>query len=537
MSGSDPSDDDPLSGLFEKAGESIDTVRGLEPGGEQKANAKAGTADGEGTDAMTDDKNDEPDPVEQFREKLGAAEKAQWVPYEGPQGGSGWKNLDTGEIDYSENPPGEQLDESDIGKDADLGKGAEEDPEKAIGEASQVVKALGGDEAADEFAAEVNRLTGETEDPQAIKEAVADDPGLLNEAASYVLDAGGGQGDSGDAIPQEERDRIDELPEDFTETESMEEMDEGDGGDYDPDQATDDIYDEFEDATESEIGDAMIEISEELPDDFKRDWARPAATDMGYADVDQFVEDIGGIDAAFEEATNMGPGRGEFLLEHVTEDAARSADDPESLVGSFREALGGDGDGGGGDGDGDGGDGSVPDSWDELRSQYSDEEMLNAMDEPVKREQAEEYLMAGAGQLGDQWLRDMASSEGIEVSNTESPMSVAGRMSEELDHEELNKYMYDAVGPYGIDQEHPDPSQLFDPEKLPDEGSKSETPSEKARGFVESQRGGADGGEDGEAGDAVRSFREKLGLDGDAPDDAVSRFREKLGLDDEGDEE
>lgn len=31
----------------------------------------------------------------------------EWVPYEGPEGGSGWRNTSTGEIDYSDQPPGE----------------------------------------------------------------------------------------------------------------------------------------------------------------------------------------------------------------------------------------------------------------------------------------------------------------------------------------------------------------------------------------------------------------------------------------------
>ena len=32
--------------------------------------------------------------------------KGDWEPYEGPRGGSGWRNTDTGEVVYSEDPPG-----------------------------------------------------------------------------------------------------------------------------------------------------------------------------------------------------------------------------------------------------------------------------------------------------------------------------------------------------------------------------------------------------------------------------------------------
>lgn len=38
-------------------------------------------------------------------EDAGMSEKA-WVPYQGPRGGSGWKNTDTGDVHYGDEPPG-----------------------------------------------------------------------------------------------------------------------------------------------------------------------------------------------------------------------------------------------------------------------------------------------------------------------------------------------------------------------------------------------------------------------------------------------
>jgi hypothetical protein len=42
-----------------------------------------------------------------------AAEYKEWVPYEGPRGGDGWRNTDTQEIVYDDDPPGERGDAAD----------------------------------------------------------------------------------------------------------------------------------------------------------------------------------------------------------------------------------------------------------------------------------------------------------------------------------------------------------------------------------------------------------------------------------------
>lgn len=52
--------------------------------------------------------------VAEERDDGGATEKADWVPYQGPQGGEGWRNLDTGEINYSDEPPGGLPDPADM---------------------------------------------------------------------------------------------------------------------------------------------------------------------------------------------------------------------------------------------------------------------------------------------------------------------------------------------------------------------------------------------------------------------------------------
>lgn len=33
--------------------------------------------------------------------------KAEWIPYQGPQGGEGWQNVESGEVDYGDEPPGD----------------------------------------------------------------------------------------------------------------------------------------------------------------------------------------------------------------------------------------------------------------------------------------------------------------------------------------------------------------------------------------------------------------------------------------------
>lgn len=51
--------------------------------------------------------------------RAGVGQKAEWIPYSGPQGGEGWKNPESGEVHYGSDPPGETVDPDEI-SDEDL---------------------------------------------------------------------------------------------------------------------------------------------------------------------------------------------------------------------------------------------------------------------------------------------------------------------------------------------------------------------------------------------------------------------------------
>ena len=55
--------------------------------------------------------------VEAMATKLAGTEKA-WIPYEGPQGGEGWQNVETGDIEYTDEPPGEAITAEDVAEAA-----------------------------------------------------------------------------------------------------------------------------------------------------------------------------------------------------------------------------------------------------------------------------------------------------------------------------------------------------------------------------------------------------------------------------------
>lgn len=66
---------------------------------------------------------------------------------------------------------------------------------------------------------------------------------------------------------------------------------------------------------------------------------------------------------------------------------------------------------------------------------------------------AERYLLAGAGELGTQWLREQAAGHDLGGSVTADASAVTERMARELDDEESSKsFMDDGVGPHGLDQ-------------------------------------------------------------------------------------
>lgn len=47
----------------------------------------------------------------------GVAKNGKWVPYQGPYGGEGWQNLETGEVVYEDDPPGEVAIDEDVPAD------------------------------------------------------------------------------------------------------------------------------------------------------------------------------------------------------------------------------------------------------------------------------------------------------------------------------------------------------------------------------------------------------------------------------------
>jgi len=123
-------------------------------------------------------------------EKLGVSEKAEWVPYEGPQGGQGWQNTETGDVTYDEEPPGEALDEEEA---------------RAEAEESLISEMTANPEG--EIAQEVTEATG-VDDPEAAAEQFLEDAGS-NELAQVIQ----GTGPEG-ATDEEVRDAVEDAESD-----------------------------------------------------------------------------------------------------------------------------------------------------------------------------------------------------------------------------------------------------------------------------------------------------------------------------------
>ena len=76
-----------------------------------------------------------------------AAQRKSWVPYEGPRGGKGWKNLDSGDVSYDDQPPGETVEPTEPSPDDPLREGdrvllqydGEIHPGEVIGESSDPI--------------------------------------------------------------------------------------------------------------------------------------------------------------------------------------------------------------------------------------------------------------------------------------------------------------------------------------------------------------------------------------------------------------
>lgn len=76
-----------------------------------------------------------------------AVEYEEWVPYEGPRGGEGWRNTDTNEIVYDDDPPGEvgDADEADgtALPDVDVVEFAPEEMEQSVEDFAEEYPTLG----------------------------------------------------------------------------------------------------------------------------------------------------------------------------------------------------------------------------------------------------------------------------------------------------------------------------------------------------------------------------------------------------------
>lgn len=60
------------------------------------------------------DEADNLEPTEPEKVSDGGVAAKQWVPYQGPQGGTGWTNMGTGEVSYQDEPPGETMSVDDL---------------------------------------------------------------------------------------------------------------------------------------------------------------------------------------------------------------------------------------------------------------------------------------------------------------------------------------------------------------------------------------------------------------------------------------
>jgi len=161
--------DDPLS---QSAGERIDSLRGLDEKSEQPDNdGSVGLADA-------------------IRQKAGLDTKV-WVPYQGPEGGEGWQDLD-GNVRYTSDPPGETLDPSDLDAD-DVADMSDEEFDTLLESVATVTDDPGG--FAEDLAKEVGMDTRE----EGVVDAVKDDPDAIRRAAEgRGADLGGDDGDGGD---------------------------------------------------------------------------------------------------------------------------------------------------------------------------------------------------------------------------------------------------------------------------------------------------------------------------------------------------
>jgi len=165
--------DDPLS---QTAGERIDSLRGLDEKSEQPDNdGSVGLADA-------------------IRQKAGLDTKV-WVPYQGPEGGEGWQDLD-GNVRYTSDPPGDTLDPADLDA-GDVADMSDEEFDTLLESVATMTDDPGG------FAEDLAKEVGMDARDDGVVDAVKDDPDAIRRAAEgRGADLGGDDGGGGGAASE-----------------------------------------------------------------------------------------------------------------------------------------------------------------------------------------------------------------------------------------------------------------------------------------------------------------------------------------------
>lgn len=130
--------------------------------------------------------------TEAFR---GALVEKEWVPYSGPQGGEGWRNVDTGDIVYDDEAPGDTMNFDELEAEDLEGMTNDEVINTAMAAAHQADDPGAFAEALGE-AAGVDGINGRA-DELMVAEAIQDDPSIIADAMDGDVEAPDDGGDGG----------------------------------------------------------------------------------------------------------------------------------------------------------------------------------------------------------------------------------------------------------------------------------------------------------------------------------------------------
>lgn len=306
--------------------------------------------------------------TEGFKERLreglagAVAEKARWVPYQGPRGGEGWKDTASGRVVYDDEPPGEVASVDDFSDDQlediaeEAGASVEEvrsrleslGGEVSGGPSRQTISPdaiVGGDSASIEHG---SGPPAEYYD-EAVDRAAND---VVRNAMMAESDPEVDTSDIDATVRGEVRDFVDRFGDRFGGDHSDEELVgaiEGrlesrgvlgqDGGGADVDTSDwDEVHDAVSGASGREVQDALAAMAPHLPDDAKRKWMHGP---MGQT-PDYYLEMFDGdMDEAFEYAVHEDPGRGEYIPDQIADEITRYAEDPDAALEAALGAIGG----------------------------------------------------------------------------------------------------------------------------------------------------------------------------------------------------